>query len=416
MTDHPSIVELEGLLQGTLAGERLRFVVRHFLHGCPDCVRAISPQVAALLGPRRPISGRPSPLSAPLPRSEGEAATPLTAYQEFDLLLKRCRSLREAHPSKLSEMAARMVEIASTMNPRTFGGARVRDFQCQAWIEVANAHRIQERFIDAESALRQAASHFTEGTQAELLEARLLEIRAALHADRSDFPAAAELLDTVYQIYRRHNDEHLAGQTLLAKGLIVGTSGDFETAIRLTHEGLSLIDCDRNPRLVFVGVHNLSCWLVDAGRFEEARLLLHTFQSSVRRYAKATADRLRMRWVRAEVAAGLGELTRAEKGLLHVREGFRTVNMPYKASLVALELAMVYLRQGRSGEARAHVLDAVETLTALGIHKEAFLGVLLLRRAFEQEVTSCSFLQGLVGFLRRAEDNPSVSLQDWLQK
>ncbi len=414
MTDHPSQIELEGLLHGTLSGERLRFVVRHFLRGCSDCVRAISPQVAALLGPRR--GGRPATLPARNAQGETEPPVPLTPYQEFERLLQRCRSLREEHPSKHTEMAERLVEIASAMNPRTFGSARMRDFQCQAWIELANAHRIQERYADADGALRQATEFFMEGTQAELLEARLLEIRAALHADRAETAAAAELLDTIYQIYRRHADEHLAGQTLLAKGLIVGTSGDSNSAIRLTHEGLALIDTDRNPRLVFVGVHNLSCWLVDGGRFEEARLLLNTFQGSIRRFAKAPADRLRMRWVRAEVAAGLGELNRAEKGLLHVREGFRSVNMHYKASLVALQLAMVYLRQGRTAEARTQVLDAVDALTALGIHKEAFLGVLLLRRAFEQEVTSCSFLQGVVSFLRRAEDNPGVSLQDWLQK
>lgn len=419
MTDHPSIFELESLLQGNLSGERLRYVVRHFLHGCADCVRAVSPQVAALLGPRRFAGGRPALLTIPGARGTGgasEPAAPLTAYQEFDLLLKRCRSLREEHPSKLSEMAGRLVEIAASMNPRTFGHARVKDFECQAWVEVANAHRIQERYAEAEKALHQAAEHFSQGTQGELLEARMLEIRAALLGDRREIAAACEIFDTVHQIYRRHNDDHMAGQTLLAKGLFVGYSGESETAIRLTHEGLALIDCERNPRLVFVGVHNLSCWLVDSGRFEEARLLLHTFQASVRRYAKATADRLRMRWVRAEVAAGLGELARAEKGLLHVREGFRTANMPYKASLAALELAMVYLRQGRTTEARAHVLDAVETLTTLGINREAFLGVLLLRRAFEQEVTSASFLQGLVGFLRRAEDNPAVSLQEWLQR
>jgi tetratricopeptide (TPR) repeat protein len=421
MTEHPSVPELEGMLHGTLTGERLRYVVRHFLRGCPECVRTLGPQVMALLGPDHFVPRRQRTLTgpkiAPLARIAHTETTPAnSAYREFEELLRRCRALRHDHPSKLLELAERLVQIASTMNPGAYGQAATKDYQCKAWVEMANAYRICDRHTEAEASLREAAKCFAEGSQSELLEARMLEIRASLLGDRREFAQAGEIFDGVFAIYRRHNDDHLAGRALISKGLVAGHSGDSDSAIRLTQEGLELLDCERDPRLVFIGVHNLSSWLVDSERYEEARLLLHTYQGSLRRHVRNPLDRLRMRWHRAEIAAGMGEMERAEKGLQRVQKGFDEAGLPYKAALVSLELATVHLRQGRTEDARAGVLQAVGVFSSLGIHREALMGVLLLRRAFEVDVTSTNFLHGLIGFLRRAEDNPQASFQDWLKR
>src|SRR5262245_60120171 len=122
MTEHPSVPELESLLHGTLTGERLRFVVRHFLRGCPECVRTLGPQVMALLGPDHFVPRRQRPVAgakvAPLGRIPQPEATPATSsYREFESLLRRCRALRHENPDRFLELAERLVQIATTMNP-----------------------------------------------------------------------------------------------------------------------------------------------------------------------------------------------------------------------------------------------------------------------------------------------------------
>ena len=112
---------------------------------------------------------------------------------------------------------------------------------------------------------------------------------------------------------------------------------------------------------------------------------------------------------------GLGDLDRAELGLLKVWEEFKKATLHYKAALAALELALVYQEQGRHAETRSTALEALDRFVALKIPQEALMSVLMLRRAFEMGTAQGgALLRTVIEFLKRAEDDPTVKLEDWL--
>ncbi|HKI06270.1 MAG TPA: hypothetical protein VKK31_30105, partial [Thermoanaerobaculia bacterium] len=112
---------------------------------------------------------------------------------------------------------------------------------------------------------------------------------------------------------------------------------------------------------------------------------------------------LKVRWLEGQIAAGLGELERAEKALAEVRLGFEELGLRYKAALAGLELAAVHLHQGRAGEARGHAREAVEVFTGLGIGREALASVLVIRAAFERGIATASLLESVAARLIHME-------------
>jgi hypothetical protein len=84
-------------------------------------------------------------------------------------------------------------------------------------------------------------------------------------------------------------------------------------------EAEALIDPEREPRLLFAIRHNFVDNLTKAGKFAEAAPLLPEVWDLVRAHGRYL-DQLRLRWVEARIAAGLGERERGRKVLIEVRQ------------------------------------------------------------------------------------------------
>jgi tetratricopeptide (TPR) repeat protein len=146
---------------------------------------------------------------------------------------------------------------------------------------------------------------------------------------------------------------------------------------------------------------------VDCGRFEEAQALLAENRWRYERDG-ARLNQVKHGWLGGLIRAGLGDVEGAEKALLEARQGFEEAGLSYHASVTSLDLATVWIRQGRASEARQVVEKAVEVFQALGIGREAMGALLLLRKAFEMERATASLLQSVADYLRRLEHNPGA--------
>lgn len=244
--------------------------------------------------------------------------------------------------------------------------------------------------------------------------ARLFEIQATLYADWRKFNLSCEALDTVYAIYSSRGDSHLAGRSLLKKGIYTGYAGNPEEAIALIKQGLSQVDSRRDPELVIGAIYNQVHFLVECGRFKEAKALFwdayaHTKQSG------GHINLLRLRWIEGRVHLGLGDLDRAEREFLVAKKGFEEAGLAYKAALTSLDLAAVWLRQGKVEDVRALVLQAVEIFLSLKIQREVLAGVLLLKKACETRTPMNELLDSVREYLRRAEHDPTVHFEAWFQ-
>jgi tetratricopeptide (TPR) repeat protein len=292
--------------------------------------------------------------------------------------------------------------LAERLDPETLGHEAVADLRCRAWMELGNAHRVADDLPSAEEALGQATYLYLQGSQDDLLAARLFDIYGSLLGHRRHFDLAATAHDIVFAIYHRYGDYHLAGRALISKGLYVGYNGNSAQSVQLIERGLLLIDEERDPRLFLIALHNQARAFMDGGQLRDARMALWKLKARGLGF-DGRLNELKIRWLEGQINAGLGELDRAEAALQEVMLGFEEAGLPYKAALAGLELGLILFRRGRADEAIQEVLAAVHVFQSLGIAREVNASVLLLRKAIDWEVLNIELLEYVIGQLRRAD-------------
>lgn len=297
-------------------------------------------------------------------------------------LLARSQACRHHDPEQMVLLAERAAAIAADLDPFLYGPELTADLRARCLAELGNAHRVSDDVEAAERALRSAGEESARGTQDPLLLARIMDLTASLRGAQRRFAEALELLEAVYRLYESHGDRHNAGRALISRGLYTGYDNDPEEAVRLLSTGLSLIHPASDPKLVISAVHNLITFLADCGRFREAQRLL----GRARQAYDAEGDRLnliKLHWLEGRIAAGLGRLRRAERSLRQARQELETAGLHYHAAVASLDLAAVWLSQGKTAETRALVGELVATFQARRIAREALAALVLLKEAFD---------------------------------
>lgn len=328
-----------------------------------------------------------------------------------EALLERSWSLRNREPAATVEHARLATAAAAALDLGPQGATRAADLRCRAWAELGNALRIVEDLDGAEEAFDTALGHWAAGTLDETLFARYLDLRASLHRARRELEPARTALAVACSIYLRYGQKHLAGRTMLSQAIFAASAaGEPEEGLRLIAEGLSLVEEHLEPELVTSAIHNQICFLVDCGRYDEARKLLFLNRGRLLR-TEGRAYALKLRWVENRIDAGRGQLARAEAAFREIREGFEGLNLGYQAACVTLDLAAAVLRQGRAAEASGLVLEAAEAFTALRIHREMLMAVLYLKETFVCGAAEVPLLEEVSAFLRRAEHDGSARFE-----
>ena len=327
--------------------------------------------------------------------------------EDFEALLAQSWSLRYENPSQMVQTALLAVAHAKRLAARRHGVERVLDLQGRAFAELGNAYRVLDQLDLAEETLWHARHVLSLGSRDEGLEMRLRELEASLAASRRRFGFAADLLLTVSRFHQRTGDLHLAGRALIKHGLYTGYAGDPETALPLLREGLALVDAEREPVLVYSATHNQLLFLIDCGRFDDAR----TFRlrhSPILARDHGRLNRARLRWLEGRIAAGLGNPCRAEAIFREAREKFDELERPYLAAITSLDLATVLLVQGRSEETQEVVLAAYEVFHRLRIEREGIAAVLVLQRALDMGKATAQLADAVAAFLRRLMYDPTA--------
>jgi tetratricopeptide (TPR) repeat protein len=316
----------------------------------------------------------------------GELPADLRGFAGYEALLERSWALRREDPKQMVKLAELAAVAAAGLGEEDFSALQVQDFQARAAIELANAYRVMERLDEAQSSLEAARGYVLDGSQDRLLGARLLEVEANVHADRGELAAALTALDAALRTYRRYGDPHLAGRSLIKKGLYIARSGRRQEAIDLLTEGLEMIDPGQDGPLVLAAVHNTACCLREDGRCREARSLLWRHLGLYEQHA-GRQDRLKLRWLQAQIYAGLDDLARAERAFEEVRPGLREAGRLHGEALATVELAAVRLRQGSEETARELALEGAQLFLGLEINRDTAAALEDLKSRLERSPT-----------------------------
>jgi tetratricopeptide (TPR) repeat protein len=326
-----------------------------------------------------------------------------------ELLIEKTRESAFQDPEEGIELARLVVAVAESLDDSSCGSREVRDgLWCRAKAQYANALRVAGRNVEAELAFRPVEELIEDQGRIGAQDlARVLDLRASLHRELRQFDPATRLLDRVIAIYQKLGLWNLLGRALMQRSAICGEVGDLETEMSLLRRALDLIDPNEEPRSFLVARHNLIFALNQSGRSREAfALLFHT-----RPLYFKLGDRLnllRLRWLEGIVAVGLGRLEQAEVAFREVRGSYVQLSLDWDAAMVSLDLAGIFVRQGRSTDLLVLAEEMLAIFTARGIHREALQALAYLCSAARSEGVGITLIQEVAKFLEKSRTNSSL--------
>lgn len=449
---HPTPDALEQFVLGQLAPAEMREIARHLLTGCLHCQEVTAtlwepadvfedPQtlVMAELAAEDVLNGYDEVLDRVFERVV--ATESLLADQRSlgwrlceellqcpaerrHLLLANCQRFRNRmlcerliegsfeacfeEPRRAIEVAQLAVQAADRLTVEECGGEEILlGLRARAWAHLGNAFRAHFDLASSDRALTTAEALLNEGRVSLVEKAKVLSLLASLRSAQQRFGEALLLLDRVAVIYKKLGEWNLLGRTLLQKAVVCGEATDGEGEMKLLRRALDLIDPQADPRLFLAARHNLINALYESGRVREAFALLYHTRPL---YLKA-GDRmnlLKLRWLEGLVAFGLQRADQAEAAFREVRESFRELGLEYDAALASLDLAGVYIVQGRTGDVRRVAEETLTIFQAYNTHREAMAALLVFSGAARMNQAGLELVREVSGFLKRVRNQPDL--------
>lgn len=352
------------------------------------------------------IPGGPGDVKFPYRQAQALHGWPLC-----EALLRKSYEARFSDPKRMLSLAESAASVAKNIRLEKYPWPGVvADLRARAFAELGNAFRLNHRFKDAEDAFEKATGFLEQGTGDLLLNARVLDLEASLRSSQRRLEDAISLLDQVYELYLNADDLHLAGRALTKKGINTHYLGHPQQAVGIFQQGLKLLDPQRDSQLVAVSNQGLLHALTNCGEYQQASRLL--LRSGLREaFAAEPLNLLKLRGVEGKIHAGLGRLTTAERAFSHVREEFLRLGQFYDAALVGLELAAVWLRQGRAAEVQELAAEMHEIFDELGVEQEAAKAFYFVREACRTQAVNLLLIERIRAFLERLPWRPGLRFE-----
>ncbi|HEV8578275.1 MAG TPA: hypothetical protein VGX68_04270 [Thermoanaerobaculia bacterium] len=443
--------EIEDFLTGRSDAVDRRRIVHHLLSGCVLCQRRMRTLAEPFLGEEPWTAAEPvqedeydealvrvgraardlakrwrketarlrraldlldqSPAGLEDPRFPARQAQALHGWPLCEALLRKSYEARFSDPKRMLNLAESAAGVAKHIRQEKYPWPGfLGDLRARAFAELGNAYRVNDRFSEADAAFGEAQQFLEEGTGDPLLHARILDLVASLRSAQRRLEEALALLDQAHSLYMDAGEPHLAGRALISKGINTRCHGHAREAVRLIQTGLGLLDRQRDPQLVNIGQQALLDALADSGEYQQASRLL--LQSGLREaFAEEPINLLRLRAVEGKIHAGLGRLARAAHAFSEVRNDFLRRGQMYDAAVMGLELAAVWLRQGRVDEVRELAEEMHAVFEDLGVQLEAAKALQFVQEACRRKAVTVSMIERVRTFLERLPWQPGLRFE-----
>jgi tetratricopeptide (TPR) repeat protein len=451
VTDHPSTEMLDQLLADTLGDGEARWMLAHLLGRCKPCVRAmraaldrwrVRPAVANVPGRSDPAevanvgepldsagSDGPGSYDGIATRSVERSAADAAAIGVQQLEAAGLSAILDATPrsrrleliaadrrfhswplaSRLLDAAAEFhwqeagqgleecrlaLAIAERLPAASYPDSLTGDLLARAHGALADTLRLAGRLPAARKSLERAWQAIEIGTGDPLEQASLLRLEADLQLTLGDGAAAAALLRPAGSIYRLYGERHHQGRTLQKLAVAIGQDDPAQGA-EIAERALALVEAGRDPRLELAARHTLIWFLNDSGRawqaldlFERWRALYHKCGDS--------EPQLLMPWLEGRICRRLGELAGAERRFAEAWHRFRSAGFRQEQTLVSLDLAEVWMAQGKIRPALRLLRRCEESLRDWRMHREGMAAWVVLLNAAAAADGDLERAQGLL--------------------
>jgi len=284
--------------------------------------------------------------------------------------------------------------------------------QVFAWVYLGNARRVGSDLTGALEAFACSARLQAERPEGrrDIPEAwRLLDLEASLRIDLRQVPEALRLLDEAAEMAPRTGPVQASLLCIRANALY--RLGDMDGSIAALQRGLAHIDCEDEPRLYFMLQSNLAETMTEIGQAAEAAAMFPELLK-LQAHVGNGLNQIRLRWLEGKIDAGLGRIDQAIETLAWVRAAFDLEHIHYDEALAGMELAGLYLEQGRTVDVKRLVLQMEPVFQSQGVHEEARKALNLFRRAVELETVTVELVRRVVAYLYRAQHNPELRFEE----
>jgi transcriptional regulator with XRE-family HTH domain len=305
------------------------------------------------------------------------------------------------------ELASLALRVADLLPGEEAWRSRVQGY---AWAHAGNARRVKGDLPGADEAFGRSQKLWRAGATGDsglLDEARVLGLESSLRRAQRLLSEAMELLDRALVVDQGYETKYL----LLNKAKLLEELGDFEGAITTLRRAIPFVEAAEESRFPLAFWQHLAANLCFLGQFGEAQTLVPKLRNLASNYGD-DLDLLRLRWLEGRVVAGLGKGSEAIRILSGAREGFTSRGMAYDGALISLELALVYLEEGRTAEVKILARQITPVFQAQGIHREALAAFKLFRDAAEREGVTVQLARKLLAYFQRAQHDPGLRFED----
>lgn len=415
--NHLSLETLAKWLAGRLEHDVvLQRIVPHLLATCPVCrdrfeeIRQLKKEAGHYDEEVGVIEWREAPellrlleeLPVPERHRKVEEDDSLHTWGLCQLLLLRSREAISEDPSLALSRADLALAVSRHLGD-AYDPGWVLDLRARAHAYRGNALRVLSELQGAEAAFREAELCLSQsGTGGVWAKAEILDLKSSLLQDQRRFVESEELLDSALDLYKEAEDLRGAGKIHLQRAKLYREMGDLERAIEYLSQSLSEINASDDPLLFAYSKFNLLGFLTLAGRHQEAWHRLPEVRELFR--DAKPLDRVRLRWAEGDIALGLGRWEEAEAAYREVQAEFEAHRMDYNAALVALDLALLLSRQGRTEELKRLAAELVAAFESRAIHREATAALILFQRACEEDRATAEMISRLASLLRKKGD------------
>ncbi len=401
-----SAIELRRALEGRLEPGRGRALVR---------------ELSALYPPEGEAGESPSPagdLAAAIwermrrlaPEEESPAMREELAAacrEVFELLCERSRI--EGRKSRqrgvrLAELALRCLDVCASVL-----GDELPGLKALGWARLGNAQRLALDFTAAEASFRKSAFEWSSphGRRIAGIEAEILALKAAFRTMQHRFAEAKELTNEAIDRLQSELEPRLLAETLILRAIITDAEGEPQASIADLTRALELLD-ELDSRLRLTVCHNLATAYMIAGRFADAAELLGPARELCSIHGESL-EQFQLKWVEGRVAKGLGQSSLAEERFHAFRAGFEAAGETAHATVVSMELALIYCEQGRP-EAAGYAAEAIPLLDGFKFRSEALAARRLLLEALARERLTPEILREVRLVLCSVVWDPAVRL------
>jgi transcriptional regulator with XRE-family HTH domain len=274
------------------------------------------------------------------------------------------------------------------------------------WAHIGNVHRAGGELKAADAGFARSASSWAAGTGGDphgFLDAgRVWGMEASLRMHQGRFPEALRLVHQALAVATPKERPYL----LLTHAKVLEEMERYEEALRVLRDTATQIP----PHLVFSHRFKLLVNLCNLNRHEEAESLMPELLD-VGLAVASRSDQVRLRWLQGRIAAGRGRAAEALDHLWSVRAEFLTRGNAYDTALVSLELARIYLEQGKTGAVKSLAAESAPVFTDQGVHAQAQRALRLFLEAAEQEAASVDLVVRIVRYLQRARRSPDLPFE-----